>query len=205
MALPVNIEDLLSKNKVESNRIEFKEGWNPNSIYRTICAFANDFDNIGGGYIIIGVEEERGIAKRPVKGIPDEQLDKIQKEALQYNNLIQPIYYPKFYIEEVDERKIVVIWAMSGQGRPYIVPENITNKNKIYQYYIRYNTSSIIAKGDFETELISLSNQTPFDDRSNQFAKFEDISLVLIRDYLVKIKSRLASKLADYTLEELLE
>lgn len=205
MALPVNIEDLLSKNKVESNRIEFKEGWNPNSIYRTICAFANDFDNIGGGYIIIGIEEERGIAKRPVKGIPDEQLDKIQKEALQYNNLIQPIYYPKFYIEEVDERKIIVIWAMSGQGRPYKVPENITNKNKIYQYYIRYNTSSIIAKGDFETELISLSNQTPFDDRSNQFAKFEDISLVLIRDYLVKIKSRLASKLADYTLEELLE
>lgn len=29
MALPVNILDLLNKQKVESNRIEFKEGWNP--------------------------------------------------------------------------------------------------------------------------------------------------------------------------------
>lgn len=42
MALPVNVEDLLNKNKVESTRIEFKEGWNPDSIYRSICAFAND-------------------------------------------------------------------------------------------------------------------------------------------------------------------
>ena len=51
MALPINIEDLLQKQKIEGNRIEFKSGWNPDSIYHTICAFANDFDNIGGGYI----------------------------------------------------------------------------------------------------------------------------------------------------------
>lgn len=66
MAIPVNIEDLLHKRKIESTRIEFKTGWNPDKIYRTICAFANDFDNIGGGYIIVGVQEEEntGIAKR---------------------------------------------------------------------------------------------------------------------------------------------
>ena len=52
MAIPINIEDLLNKRKIESNRIEFKKGWNPDRIYRTICAFANDFDNIGGGYIV---------------------------------------------------------------------------------------------------------------------------------------------------------
>lgn len=40
MALPINIEDLLNKQKVESNRIEFKKGWNPISIYHSICAFA---------------------------------------------------------------------------------------------------------------------------------------------------------------------
>ena len=70
MALPINVEDLLRQKKVESNRIEFKKGWNPDRIYRSICAFANDFDNIGGGYILVGVEEENGVAKRPVCGIP---------------------------------------------------------------------------------------------------------------------------------------
>lgn len=58
----LNIEDLLRKQKIESNRIEFKKGWNPDTIYHSICAFANDFDNIGGGYILVGVEEENGMA-----------------------------------------------------------------------------------------------------------------------------------------------
>ncbi len=55
MALAININDLLDKQKIESNRIEFKKGWNPGSIYHSICAFANDFDDLGGGYIIVGV------------------------------------------------------------------------------------------------------------------------------------------------------
>ena len=38
MAIPINIENLLNKHKIESNRIEFKKGWNPDRIYRTICA-----------------------------------------------------------------------------------------------------------------------------------------------------------------------
>ena len=32
MALAININDLLNKQKIESNRIEFKKGWNPGSI-----------------------------------------------------------------------------------------------------------------------------------------------------------------------------
>jgi ATP-dependent DNA helicase RecG len=45
MSLPINIEDLLRKQKIESNRIEFKKGWNPDKVYHTICAFANDLDH----------------------------------------------------------------------------------------------------------------------------------------------------------------
>ena len=93
MAIPINIEDLLNKRKIESNRIEFKKGWNPDKIYRTICAFANDFDNIGGGYIVVGIEEEErtGIAKRPVTGVPIEALNDIQKDMVGYNNKTQNI------------------------------------------------------------------------------------------------------------------
>lgn len=46
MSIPINVEDLLMRRKVESNRIEFKADWNPDRIYRSVCAFANDFDNI---------------------------------------------------------------------------------------------------------------------------------------------------------------
>lgn len=137
MALPINIEDLLHKQRVESNRIEFKKGWNPSSIYRTICAFANDFDNLGGGYILIGVEEENGLAKRPVWGIPNEQLDKIQREIHQYNQLFEPFYAPRISVEDVDEKSVLVIWAPSGAERPYAVPAEVHAKNKKPTYYIR--------------------------------------------------------------------
>lgn len=56
MALPINIEDLIRQRKVEGARIEYKKGWNPEKVLHTICAFANDIDNWGGGYVVIGVD-----------------------------------------------------------------------------------------------------------------------------------------------------
>lgn len=50
MAIPVNMEDFFHKRKIEFTCIEFKTGWSPDKIYRTICAFSNNFDSIGGGY-----------------------------------------------------------------------------------------------------------------------------------------------------------
>jgi hypothetical protein len=72
-----NISDLLKGHIIEFDCIEFKEGWNPDAIYRSVCAFASDIENIGGGNIIIGSEEENGMAKRPVKGLLLKQFDAI--------------------------------------------------------------------------------------------------------------------------------
>ena len=60
MAVPTNIKTLLSGNVVEWARIEFKETWDAEASLKTICAFANDIDNWGGGYIVIGVKEKDG-------------------------------------------------------------------------------------------------------------------------------------------------
>lgn len=64
---------------------------------------------MGGGYILIGVEEKNGIAVRPVKGVEEQEIDKIQKEILGYNNTIIPAYFPKVIIEQVDAKMIVVL------------------------------------------------------------------------------------------------
>ena len=101
MALAININDLLNKQKIESNRIEFKKGWNPVSIYHSVCAFANDFDDLGGGYILVGgdSDEETGVAIRPVEGIPTEKIDGILQEMVGYNNKISPYYMPRTSVE----------------------------------------------------------------------------------------------------------
>lgn len=203
--LPIDIEHILNGQAIENNRIEFKEGWNPKTIYRSICAFANDFENIGGGYIVIGVQERNGCAVRPVKGLDVNQLDKIQKEMLNFNKLVSPEYFPKVAIEDVDGKKIMALWIPGGSNRPYKVPDDINAKEKHYNYYIRYNSSSIVPNHEQETELINLSNQIPFDDRANTNASLDDISMVLIRDFLVETNSKLATQIEYAKLSDILE
>ena len=49
MAIPVNIEQLLTGRIAEWERLDFKKGWNPEDVLHTMCAFANDIHNWGGG------------------------------------------------------------------------------------------------------------------------------------------------------------
>lgn len=47
MSIPINIEDLFSGKIVEGTRMEFKQGWNPTAVVRTVCAFADqDSDQV---------------------------------------------------------------------------------------------------------------------------------------------------------------
>ena len=207
MAIPINIEDLLNKRKIESNRIEFKKGWNPDRIYRTICAFANDFDNIGGGYIVVGIEEEErtGIAKRPVIGLPIEELDGIQKDMVGYNNKIEPYYMPRIDVQEVDGKSVLVIWAPAGVNRPYNVKERVTAKQSPGKWYVRNGTSTIEAKGEVLDELREMANRTPFDERGNERIEISDISPALVLDYLQTVGSRLANDFENKPFGEILE
>ena len=205
MAIPINIEDLLYKRKIESNRIEFKSGWNPDKIYHSICAFANDFDNIGGGYILVGVEEENGIAKRPVKGISIEDLDKIQREMVGYNNKIEPYYMPRIDVQEVDEKYVLLIWVPAGVNRPYNVRERVTATNSSQpKWYVCSGTNSIEAKGEVLDELREMANRVPFDERGNDKISLTDISPVLVFDYLQSVKSRLANDFTTKPFEDIL-
>ena len=205
MALPINIEDLLGGLIVESDRVEYKKGWNPDSIYRTICAFANDFEDNCGGYIVVGVEEHNGRALRPVAGIDINSIEPIEKAMVGFNNMITPYYQPRVFIENIDGKIVMVIWVTAGDRRPYRVPEMVTAKEKKYNYYIRYNSSSIIAKEDYLTELMNLANRVPFDDRGNIKAKIEDISMLLIRDYLAETHSSLVKDMEHLTTMQVLE
>ena len=189
--LPINITELLEQNRIESNRIEYKQGWNPTAIYHTICAFANDFENLGGGYIVVGVEEENGMAKRPVLGVPEEQLDKIQQQMVGFNNKFVPYYQPQTTVEEVDGKKVLVIRVARGQNRPYTIPIDVTAKQSSPAFYVRSGTSSIVAKGEVLDELRDMASRIPFVERGNPQIKLSDISRIHLKDYLLKVNSRL--------------
>jgi len=195
-----NIHTLLSGNVVEWARIEFKESWRPEASLKTITAFANDLDNWGGGYIILGVEEENGMPKYPIKGVKLSEIDNIMKDLLNKCKLISPDYLP--IVEPVDyddHTKLIVIWCPGGVLRPYRSPADFSydkgtaKHSKETVYWIRKMASTVRPSEQETTELFSLSNQIPFDDRICHKADMTDLNITLIKAYLKEIGSDLVN------------
>ena len=168
--LPVNVSDLLHFRSVESPRIEFKVSWDEKTtgaqVIRSICAFANDFQNLNGGYIAIGVGEENGLAVFPPKGLTPVEIEQAQQWIRGRCNTIDPVYQPVISPEVVDGRHILVIWTPGSQVRPHQAPES-SEKGAARKYYIRLGSSTVDAdsQADLKTQLIQLTARVPFDDR----------------------------------------
>ena len=194
MAIPINIEDLINRRVVESTRIEFKSDFNPNPIIHSICAFANDIDNLGGGYIIIGVEEQDRAPIFPVKGIEQSSIDNMVKELVGYCHYIEPLYNPIVEPVLFQNVYVIVIWVLGGYGRPYQASKDVFGndapKSSKY-YYIRKISSTIIASAEEEKELFYISMDIPFDDRPNLAAEVDDLDIGLMRHHLKEIGSTL--------------
>ena len=191
MAMPININDLIDCRVVESNRVEFISGWNPTPIIHSICAFANDIDNVGGGYIVVGVEENDGTPVLPVKGIPQERVDGILKELIGLCHMIEPLYYPVVEPVFFHGKYIIVIWVSGGHGRPYKAAKDVHSDKSTKLYYIRKFSSTIVASPEEEKELFYISMDIPFDDRPNLAADVSDLDIGLMRSHLKEIGSSL--------------
>ena len=203
MALPVNIDDLINHRKVEWARIEYKEGWNPEKVLHTLCAFANDIDNWGGGYVIIGIAEENGRPVFPVKGIDPNEVDVIQKELLNVCHLIEPVYLPVVEPCVYEGKQLLIVWAPGGCERPYRCPERIAKDVKSPKaYYIRKLASTVKATRQDEKELFELTGDVPFDDRPNVHADITDLKMNLLVEYLHEVGSDLANSAEEMSVAD---
>lgn len=209
--IPLKLEKLLKGRTVEQNRVEYKEGWNPNDIIHTICAFANDFPNVNGGYLVIGIQAEDGIPILPPKGLPRNILDSVQQEIFQYCNMITPRYIPR--IEVVDYKDtgtfLIYLWCSAGDSGPYQAPIDVyaqkgTKKDRRMYYWIRPASLTVAADRDEIAELFDKFNSVPFDDRINRKATIQDIRRGYLEDFLRDSKSSLVEEINKSSLEDLL-
>ncbi|UYZ63238.1 RNA-binding domain-containing protein [Hymenobacter weizhouensis] len=207
MALPVNLSELLSGHTVEWERLEFKTGWNPQDILHSICAFANDINNWGGGYIVVGVREQDGRPVLPPEGVLVEQLDHMQKELLQLCHQITPPYFPVAQPVQYQGAWLFIIWVPGGQTRPYKAPISLGKEHKGQKaYFIRRYASTVQVRTQAdEHQLLELAAKVPFDDRINHQAELHNLSPALIRDFLREIRSNLADEAETMPFAELCE
>ena len=194
MAIPTSIKTLLFGDVVEWARIELKQTWDPAASLKTICAFANDLDNWGGGYIIIGVQEVNGRPIYPLKGVQPEKLDSFQKSIFAKCKLLRPSYTPIISVEKYQGKYFIVIWCPGGDNRPYSSPKTMERNNKERIHYIRKASNTVAPSDDEEKDLFNLANRVPFDDRVNHQAEITDLNITLIQNYLREIGSSLYEK-----------
>ena len=191
--LPVNLDDLLYCRSVESERVEFKASWDPATtgpqVLRTIGAFANDFHNLNGGYVVIGVAERDGRAALPPAGLSAEEVEAAQQWIRGNCNRIDPPYFPILSPESVEDRLILVVWAPASDTKPHRAPGG----KGVARYWVRLGSETVDAerRGNLLPALLQQTARVPWDDRRAHDARVEDVREAKVREYLRDVRSGL--------------
>lgn len=203
LILPINLEDLLHYRGVESERVEFKASWNEKTtgpqVLRTICAFANDYHNLNGGYVVIGVRERDGRAVLPPSGLSPEEIETAQKWIRGNSNRLDPSYSPILSPETIDGRQILVVWAPASDMRPHRAPGRGRQPPR---YWIRLGSETVDAEqhGDMQQRLLEQTARVPWDDRLAREAGIEDLRAAKVREFLRDTRSGLLDEPDERTI-----
>lgn len=193
--LPIPLDHLLRHRSVETSRVEYKATWDDkvtgHQVLKSICAFANDFQNLNGGYVVLGVAEENGLPVFPPQGIEPEKLDRIQREIRGLCNRLDPDYQPVFSPEVLEGRHLLVIWCPGSETRPHQAPSSLEKGPTPREFYIRLGSETVKAQGDLLTQLLQLTARVPFDDRRAPGVGLEELRESRVREFLADIESDL--------------
>ena len=193
--LPINPADLLRGRSIESVRVELKASWNPRTtgfqVLKTICAFANDHQNLNGGYVVIGVVESEGRAVRPPSGLSAGEIEAAQRWIRGRCTAMRPSYMPILSPETLDDRDVLVVWAPASQDRPHRAPDG-PDASRSWKYWIRVGSETVDAEASGRLEaLIEQTTRSPWDDRVAHEAGIEDLREGKVREHLHDVGSAL--------------
>ena len=202
--LPISVDDLLGGRSIESVRVEFKASWSPDTtgfqVLKTICAFANDHQNLNGGYVIIGVAESKGRIERPPVGLGSAEIEAAQRWIRGRCKALQPGYTPIFSPEALDGREVLVVWVPPSDERPHRAPDG-PDAGKRWKYWIRVGSETVDAEAAGRLEaLIEQTTRVPWDDRVAHRARVEDLREAKVREHLHDVRSALRDEIDAATI-----
>ncbi len=193
--LPINVDDLLRGRGVESVRVEFKASWNPDTtgfqVLKTICAFANDYQNLNGGYVVIGVAESGGRAVRPPVGLGGDEIDAAQRWIRGRCAAMRPGYTPILSPEVLEDRDVLVVWAPPGDERPHRAPDG-PGAGRPWKYWIRVGSETVDAEASGRlSALLEQTMRMPWDNRAAYGVGIEHLREATVREHLHDVGSAL--------------
>ena len=198
--LPINVEDLLNGN-TESARLEFKASWDPRTTgpqaIKTICAFANDFQRLGSGYVVIGVSEADSAGKARATGLSPQDADAAQKWLRGHcRGDIRPSYTPVFSPEDVDGRTVLVVRVPPSQDGPHQArePAGRGRGERPWRYWVRVGSETLDAERNGHLSALLEQVGLPWDNQAAQAATMDDLREATVREYLHDVRSALRDR-----------
>lgn len=169
----------------ESEQVEWKANVaDPDDVVRTIAAFANDWANVGGGYVVCGaheVRDEHGFQKLEAVGLTSSRLKEIEgKVGDLCRKLVQPAL--SYQLEELPadspDRRILV----------FVVPATAYAHSYHGAYPVRISRQTVEARNGVLRELLVRKGaKEPWDRRPNASASVDDLDLVELRDFVARL------------------
>lgn len=184
----VELKELAAR---ESEQVEWKENVaNIEDVLRTITAFSNDLQNMGGGYVVCGAMEtkdEHGFQKVAYSGLLSDRLKEVEGKVMaDARTKIDPAVMP--IVEEVlgeEDGRRVLIFIVPATG--YAHSYRPSGKDSA-AYYVRISRETVEARNGILRELLVRKQALlPWDRRLNESATLSDIDLLTFREVLQQI------------------
>ena len=156
---------------------------------KTICAFANDYHNLNGGYVVLGVAEAGGRGVMPPAGLTAAEIAAAGKWIRGHCNRLDPPYQPVASPEVVAGRGLLVLWAPASDTRPHAAPDG---PRGVSRYWIRLGAETVDARANrLLSRLLEQTARVPWDDRRAFDARVEDLREAAVREFLRDVGSGL--------------
>ncbi|HEX5459916.1 MAG TPA: RNA-binding domain-containing protein [Steroidobacteraceae bacterium] len=188
MTIGIDLDQLARR---ESEQTEWKENVaDVNDVVATLCAFANDLQNLGGGYVVCGSreeEDEHGFPQLVRKGLAARRLKEIENVVLAYcRDRVSPPLAP--LVEELDgdhlERRILVFMQPATRAA-----HTFRRNREGAKHFVRVGRSTIEARNGLLMDLlVRKSALEPWDRRPCPGATLGDIDLLALRDALERMR-----------------
>ncbi len=187
MTVHVDLGLLLQR---ESEQVEWKENVaDPDDVVATLCAFANDIQNLGGGYVVCGARETRdeaGFAATELTGLTATRLRELEPLVMaRCRERVAPAIMPlvvEMDSAAPDRRVLVFVQPATAHAHTF------RRGKEAGRYPVRVGRSTIEARNGVLRDLLVRKGDTPpWDRRANADATVGDLDLLAVRDVVRRL------------------
>jgi predicted HTH transcriptional regulator/cold shock CspA family protein len=174
----------------ESEQVEWKENVaDPEQVAATISAFANDWANLGGGYVVCGAVEEKdehGFPTIRVVGLTSDRLREVEGRVLTAcRDRVSPSIAPLInIIDTPNPDRRVLVFTMPSTRFAHLFRTGTDSG----RHYVRISRETREARNGILRELLVRKGVVEeWDRRPNPKATVSDLDLIAFRDALQRM------------------